>query len=141
MDELMGAAESNDKFRAALMLVFAGLATLLAAVGVFGVTARGVAQRTREMGIRTALGAKGSELVSLALRGGMASAVLGTGLGLLAAYWASGLISHLLFGIEGHDPLTFTGVGTLLLSVSLLASYLPAKRVTRIHPMEIIAEE
>jgi putative ABC transport system permease protein len=141
MDELMGAAESDDRFRAVLMLVFAGLATLLAAVGVFGVTARGVAQRTREMGIRTALGAKGSELVSLALRGSMASAVLGTGLGLVAAYWVSGLISHLLFGIEGHDPLTFTAVGALLLSVCLSASYVPARRVTRIQPMEVIAEE
>jgi putative ABC transport system permease protein len=141
VENLMSAAESDDRFRAVLLSVFAALATLLAAVGIFGVTARGVAQRGREMGIRTALGARSSELVSLVLRGSMVSAVMGTGLGLLAAYWISSLISHLLFGIGGHDPLTFAGVGTLLLSVCLLASYVPAHRVTRIQPMEVIAEE
>jgi predicted permease len=141
VEELMYAAESDDRFRAVLMLVFAALATLLASVGVFGVTARGVAQRTREMGIRTALGAKGSELVGLVLRASMANAALGTALGLLAAIWASNLISHLLFGIDGRDPITFAGVGALLLAVCLIASFLPAHRVTKIQPMEVISEE
>jgi predicted permease len=141
LEELMGEADFDDRFRAVLMSVFATLATLLAAVGVFGVTARGVAQRTREMGIRTALGAKASELVNLALWGSMVSAVVGTSLGLLAAYWISSLISHLLFGIEGRDPLTFASVGVLLLAVCLVASYVPAHRVTRIQPMEVISEQ
>jgi predicted permease len=141
VEELMYAAESDDRFRAVLMSVFAALAMLLAAVGVFGVTARGVAQRTREMGIRTALGAKSSELVGLALRDSMASAALGTALGLLAAMWMSNLIAHLLFGIEGRDPITFAGVGALLLAVCLTASLLPAHRVTKIQPMEVISEE
>jgi len=141
VEELVHAAESDDRFRAVLTSVFAALAMLLAAVGVFGVTARGVAQRTREMGIRTALGAQSSELVGLALRGTMASAALGTALGLLAAAWTSNLITHLLIGVEGRDPITFAGVGSLLLAVCLIASFLPAHRVTKIQPMEVISEE
>ena len=123
------------------ILLFAALAMLLAAVGVFGVTARGVTQRAREMGIRTALGAEGTELVKLALRGSMASAVSGTVLGILVAAWATDLISHMLFGVEGRDPLTFAAVAALLTTVCLVASYVPARRVTRIHPMEVISEE
>ena len=71
----------------------------------------------------------------------MASAVLGMALGFLGAYWVSGLISHLLFGTEGHDPLTFVSVGVLLLGVCLMASFVPAHRVRGIHPMRVIVEE
>jgi putative ABC transport system permease protein len=141
MKDLVREAESDDRFRAVLLAVFAALATLLAAIGVFGVTARGVARRTREMGIRTALGATGPALVRLALRDSVVSAGLGLTLGILAAYWASGLISHLLFGIGGQDPLTFAVVGALLFGVCLVASYVPAHRVTRIQPMRVIADE
>lgn len=93
------------------------------------------------MGIRTAMGARGPELVRLVLRDSMLSAGLGLALGLLAAYWTSGLISHLLFGLQGHDPLTYASGVAILLGVYTAASYIPARRVTRIQPMRVIAEE
>jgi predicted permease len=141
LTELVRASEAEGRFRAVLASVFATLATLLAAVGIFGVTARSVEARKREIGIRTALGAGNAELIGMAVRRSLMSAGVGTALGLLAAAWAAGLISHLLFGIEGRDPVTFAGVAGVLLAVSLAASYLPARRATKIQPMRVIAED
>jgi predicted permease len=134
-------SESDDRFRAILMLTFAALATLLAAVGIFGVTARGVAARRREMGIRMALGARHNGLVGLVLRDSMISAVAGAGVGMAGALWAVNLIEHFLFGVTSRDPLTFVGVIAVLLLACLAAAYIPAKRITKITPMEVITSD
>ncbi len=141
MTDLMRTSEADDRFRALLMWTFAVLATLLASVGVFGVTARAVAARSREIGIRTALGARADGLIRLVLRDGLVSALVGTALGLVGAYWTASVIGHLLYGIGGRDPLTFVGVAALTIAVCLLAAYVPARRVTAISPMDVLADE
>jgi len=123
------------------MTLFAAIAGILAAVGVFGTTARSVAQRAREMGIRSALGARSGRLVGLAVQGSLTSALLGLALGLVVALWASHLLSGFLFGIEPRDPATFASVTALLLAVCLVASYLPASRATRVDPIEVLRAE
>jgi hypothetical protein len=134
-------SEADDRFRAILMLTFASVATLLAAVGVFGVTARSVAARARELGIRMALGARVAGLIRLALGDSMRSAILGAGVGLVGAYWTTRLFEHLLFGVGTLDLATYAGVASFLMLVCLGAAFVPAKRVTKISPREIIAEE
>jgi predicted permease len=141
LSQLVKESESDDRFRTVLMLTFALLATLLAAVGVFGVTARAVAARAREMGIRMALGARKSGLIGLVLRDSMVSACVGALLGVVGALWTSRLIEHLLFGVESRDPVIYLSVAVLLMLVSLGAAYLPAMRIWKIAPTEVIAEE
>ncbi len=134
-------SESDDRFRTVLILTFATLATLLAAVGIFGVTARGVAARAREMGIRMALGARSSGLIRLVLRDSMLSASIGAMVGLAAALWAANLFEHFLFGVGSLDPVTYLCVIALLMLVCVSAACIPAMRVTKIAPMDVIAEE
>jgi len=141
MAALMVDSESDDRFRTVLMLTFAALATLLAAVGVFGVTARGVEARVREMGIRMALGAREAGLIRLVVRDSMISVAVGAVVGLVGAFWASNLLERFLFGIEGRDPLTYAGVVSVLMLVSFGAAYFPAMRVAKIAPMEVISAE
>ena len=104
-------------------------------------TARAVSARARELGIRSALGAEANGLIRLVLKDGLLSAALGLALGLVAALWASRLIGHLLFEIDPRDPLTFLGAAALSLTVCIIAAYLPARRVTKIEPMDVLAEE
>jgi putative ABC transport system permease protein len=134
-------SESDDRFRAVLILTFATLATLLAAVGVFGVTARVVAARAREMGIRMALGARGSGLIFLVLRDSILSASAGAIVGLVGALWATNLFEHFLFGVGSLDPVTYLCVIGLLVLVCGCAACIPALRVTKIAPMQVIAQE
>jgi ABC-type antimicrobial peptide transport system permease subunit len=141
MSVLMRDSEADDRFRALLVRTFAALATALAAVGIFGVTARGVATRTRELGIRAALGATGGGLVRLVVREGLASAAAGIALGLLGARAAAGGIRHLLFGVDPHDSGIFARVAVLALAVCVVAAWIPARRATRIDPRQAIAEE
>ena len=141
MTDLMRFSEADDRFRALLMWVFATVATLLASVGIFGVTARAVAARSREIGIRTALGARGDGLIRLVLRDGLVSALVGTAIGLVGAYWIASVIGHLLYGIDSRDPRTFGAVAALSIAVCLVAAYLPARRVTAISPMEVIVND
>jgi predicted permease len=141
MVDLMRSSEADDRFRAVLMWVFAALAIVLASVGIFGVTARSVAARTTELGIRTALGARSNDLVRLVVRDGLRSSLAGTALGLVGAYWAANLIGHLLYGIDPHDRATFAASAALATAVCLGASLIPALRVSHIDPATVIAEE
>ncbi len=141
MTDLMRSSEADDRFRALLMWTFAMLATLLAAVGIFSVTARAVAARSREIGIRTALGARADGLIRLVLRDGLVSALAGTAAGLLGSYWAASLIGHLLYGVDSRDPRTFVAVAVLSIAVCLFAAYVPARRVTAISPMQVITDD
>jgi predicted permease len=120
---------------ALLLAIFGGLALLLASVGVYGVMAYSVTQRTRELGIRLALGATASEVRLMVFRQGLALTVLGIGVGLAAAMALANLVSTLLYGVSAVDPLTFLAIPALLIGVAALATYLPARRASRVDPV------
>ncbi len=124
-----------------LMIAFGLCATVLAGAGVFGVTARSVAFRKREMGIRLALGAQGRELVRLALGRTLTAGTVGICLGLFGALWVSRLFASFLFGVESWDPTTYALAAATLLCLSLLASYVPARRAAGIDPVRVLREE
>ena len=116
-------------------------ALLLAAIGVYGVMAYVVKQRTREIGIRLALGAPITSVLALVIRQGMAVCLIGAAVGLAAAFAATRLLSGLLYGISPVDPLTYLAVLSLLLAIAFLACYLPARHVTRVNALEILRYE
>ncbi|MBV8903779.1 MAG: FtsX-like permease family protein, partial [Acidobacteriia bacterium] len=113
---------------------FAGLALLLAAIGLYAVLSQLNAQRTQEFGIRMALGAQSRDLLKLVIREGMALAFAGLLLGLALTWSLTGLLSSLLYGVKPGDPVTLGGVSLLLLLVTLLAAYVPARRASRVDP-------
>jgi len=123
------------RLRAALLAAYAGLALLLAAVGIYGVLAYFVTQHTAEIGIRIALGAQAADVLHFVLRRGMGLAFSGVGLGLIASLMLTQWMKTLLFGVSATDPLTFGGIALLLLGVALLACWLPARRATKIDPL------
>jgi predicted permease len=135
MDELMSASMARRRFSLSLMAMFAGLALFLAAIGVYGVMAYAVSQRTPEFGLRMALGAQNRDIVLLALRPGMILTLTGLAVGLSTALSVTRLMSTLLFGISPLDPLTFLGVPLVLAAVALLACWIPARRAVRVSPV------
>ncbi len=120
---------------------FSLTALLVTAIGLYGTLSYAVSRRTRELGIRMALGARASEIVAMVLRRGLALTVVGLTLGVIAAVWATSLFSNLLFGVTPTDPAVFAAVALLLGLVGLAASSLPAYRATRVDPMAIIRHE
>jgi len=141
MESDMSEAVSDDRYRALLAGAMACVAALLAAIGVFGVTARAVAQRRQEFGVRMALGASDNRIIGDVVRRSLLPGVLGAGVGLLAAFWASRLLTGFLFGIEPTDPASFAGVTAGVLLTCLLASYFPARRIAQVDPVEVLREE
>jgi len=129
------------RLSALLMGLFAGTALLLAALGLAGVIGYSVAQRTREMGIRMALGAARGDVLALVLRQGMGLAGLGVALGLVLSLALAHLLRALLYGVTAYDPWTFAGVAALLSGVALLATWLPARRATRVDPIIALRAE
>ena len=115
--------------------LFAALGMILAAIGIYGVISYGVAQRTREVGVRMALGASRSQVVGLVLRQGMLLVGIGLVLGLIAAFGATRALTRLLYDVGATDLLTFAGVPLVLGTVALLASWLPARRASRVDPL------
>ncbi|MBS1791948.1 MAG: ABC transporter permease [Acidobacteria bacterium] len=120
---------------------FGALALLLAAVGIFGVMSNAVAQRTREIGIRIALGAEAKEIVKLIVGQGALLVGIGIGIGLGGAGLGTRLLASLLFGVSALDPWTFVGVTALLAATAFLASYLPARRATKVDPMVALRQD
>jgi predicted permease len=141
MTDRIGAQLAADRMIAVLLSIFGGGALLLAAIGIYGVIGYSVAQRTHEIGIRMALGAEQRDILKLIVGQGMVLVVIGAGLGLALAFAATRVLKSLLFGISATDPLTFTVVVIVLLAVALLACYLPARRATKVDPLEALRYE
>src|SRR5207249_511794 len=119
---------------AALLGLFGALALILASIGIYGVLAYSVAQRTSEIGLRMALGAQPRQVLGLVLKQGMLLAIIGAGVGIIVALPVARMAGNLLYGVSATDPLTYVGITLLLMAVALLACYLPARRATRIAP-------
>jgi putative ABC transport system permease protein len=135
LEEVISGSLAQRRFNSTLMIIFAGLAGLLAAVGIYGVIAYSVTQRTHEIGVRLALGAQTSDVLRMILGHGIKLTLVGIAAGLLAALALTRLLSSLLFGVSTYDPVTFLCIPLLLTLVALLASYVPARRATKVDPM------
>jgi putative ABC transport system permease protein len=140
-EEYISDSVAQPRFNSALLGVFAGVALLLTAIGLYGVIAYSVAQRTQEIGIRMALGARPGDALRLIIGQGMALALIGVALGLGGAFAATRLIRGLLFDIGPTDPLTFASVAALITLIALLACYIPARRATKVDPMIALRHE
>jgi putative ABC transport system permease protein len=134
MTEMVGSSVSRERFSTHLLIAFAGLALGLAAIGIFGVTSYSVSQRTREIGIRIALGARAGEVLGNILGEGLKLVAAGLGIGVVAALALTRFLKWLLFGVETYDPATFAGVAVVLLAAAILACLVPARRATRVDP-------
>jgi putative ABC transport system permease protein len=141
MDEVVSASVANQRFGAVLFVLFGAIALVLTAVGIYGVISYGVAQRTHEIGIRLALGAGSREVLSLIVSEAMKPALLGAALGLCAAFGLTRLLTRLLYNVKPTDPLVFAVVLLLLIAVAWLASYIPARRATRVDTMVALRYE
>ncbi|HSM77603.1 MAG TPA: FtsX-like permease family protein, partial [Bryobacteraceae bacterium] len=134
-------AMSNDDFNTVALTVFAGVALLLAALGIYGVMSYTVAQRTHEIGIRAALGASRADTWKLVASQGMGLALIGLLIGSAASFATSRLLGSLLYGVHPTDPLTFTAMGMVLALTALAACSLPAWRAMRVDPLEALRWE
>jgi putative ABC transport system permease protein len=134
-DQLMALAFGRTRFQTLLIALFALVALLLAAVGIYGVISYSAAQRTHEIGVRLALGARPADVIRLVVGQGLRLTTIGVALGLIGALALTWLMKSLLFGVSATDPMTFASIAILLAGVALLASYVPARRATRVDPM------
>ncbi len=141
MEDLIARTLSQRRFTMLLLGVFAGTALLLAAIGLYGVISYSVAQRTRELGIRMALGAQRRDVLKLVVREGMTLVALGVVIGLAASLALTRLIASLLFGISATDPITFAALALALGAIALLACLLPARRASQVNPIVALRTE
>lgn len=135
MEQVVSESTARQNFNMLLLSIFAGLALLLAAIGIYGLMSYTVEQRTQEIGIRLALGAGRGDMLKLIVRQGMLLAGIGVVIGLAAAFGLARLLASLLFGVKTTDPLTYVAVALVLASVALFATYVPARRATKIDPL------
>ena len=141
LDAIKDESLGDNRFRVLLLGTFAGVSLLLSAIGIYGVISYSVSQRTREIGIRTALGATRGNILQLVLRHGMGLSVLGLLLGVAGAFAVNQLIASMLFGISDRDPLTLVAVAAILGIVAFLACLIPAQRATRVNPVDALRSE
>jgi len=141
MEKVLGASVAQPRFSMLLVGLFAGLALVLSAVGIYGVMAYAVSRRAHEIGVRMALGAGASQVLKLVLKDGMTLALSGIGLGLLGAFGLTRLMASLLFGVGAKDPVTFVAVAAFLAFVALIACYIPARRATKVDPLVALRNE
>jgi putative ABC transport system permease protein len=141
MDQLMADSVAAPRFRTTLVAIFALVGLALAAIGIYGVMAYVVAERTHELGLRVALGATARDVVTMVLRETLALAAVGLAAGLAGALAATRLIGTLLFGIAPTDPATFAAIAAVIAGTALAASYVPARRAMRVDPMVALRHE
>ena len=141
MEDVLAVSQSRPRFLALLLTIFSSVALALAAVGIYGVLSYLVARRGKEFGLRMALGAPQQHVLGLVLRQGAVLAVVGLSIGLIAAVALTRLMSSLLFGIGTTDPLTFVLMPAVLAAIILAASYIPARRATKVDPMVALRYE
>jgi putative ABC transport system permease protein len=141
MRQVVAQSTQQDAFNMTLLVSFAALALLLAAVGIYGVLAYSVQQRTQEIGIRVALGAQRREILGLVLGHGAKLTLIGVAIGIAAAFGLTRFLTSQIYGIKATDPVTFIGVAILLTLVALLACYIPARRAMRVDPMVALRHE
>jgi ABC-type antimicrobial peptide transport system permease subunit len=141
MDQILGDSLARRRLTLVLLAAFAGLALLLAAIGIYGVISYAVRQRNHELGIRIALGAQAHDVLRMILAEGLSLAMFGIALGLGAAVALTRLMRSLLFEVQPVDILTYVAISGLLLCAALLACWIPARRATRVDPMFALREE
>ena len=141
MQQVISESSARQNFNTLLLTIFAGLALLLAAIGIYGLMSYTVEQRMQEIGIRLALGAATRDMLAMIVRQGMLLAGIGLAIGLGAAYGASRLLARLLFGIKANDPVAYTAVAVTLISVALFATVIPALRATKVDPLNALRYE
>jgi predicted permease len=141
MEQVRGESTSRTDFNMTLLVIFASLALLLAAIGIYGLMAYSVQQRTQEIGIRMALGASAQDVRKMVVRQGMALALAGVIIGVAAALGVTRLMASLLYGVTPKDPIAMTSVALLLVGVALAATYLPARRASQMDPVESLRYE
>ena len=141
LEVILADTMSRQRFVMLLLTVFSLVALVIAAVGIYGVMAYSVSQRTNEIGIRMALGATGRDVLQLVLRQGLGVIGAGLAVGLLATFFAARLVESLLYRTSAHDPLTLAGIVCTLGVVAFLACLIPARRATRVDPMIALRSE
>jgi putative ABC transport system permease protein len=141
MTQVISSSMAGSEFNTILLGAFASLALLLAAIGVYGVLSYAVAQQRHEIGIRMALGAEKRDVLSMVVGQGLKVAAMGVGIGTVGALGLTRLLSSLLYDVKATDPLTFIGASLLLIAVAVLASYIPARRATKVDPMVALRYE
>jgi putative ABC transport system permease protein len=141
MQQILDTETVQRRMQMSLLGAFAGLALLLAGLGIYGVMSYAVAQRTQEIGIRMALGADRRQVLRMVIGQGMVLALLGVGFGLAAALASTKLLAGLLFGTAANDPFAFFSVAGLLIAVALAACFVPARRASRVDPMVALRYE
>jgi putative ABC transport system permease protein len=141
MQDILGQTFARQRFSALLLSAFSIAALLLAAVGIYGVLAYSVSERTREIGVRVALGAEPARIVALIVGEGARPVLAGIAIGIGGALGLSSLLKSLLFGIGPRDPLTFVMAPIVLVGVALIAAYAPARRASRLDPMQALRQQ
>ena len=141
MEDVLSSAQSRPRFLTLLLSLFSGIALIIATVGIYGVISYSVARRSKEFGLRMALGAAPTNILGLVLKQGVLLTGFGVAVGLIAALMLTRLMASLLFGVTSTDPITYLGVSALLAAVAILATYIPARRATQVDPIKILRYE